>query len=239
MLAAAVAASVFAGAATQRVTGLGFALVASPLLVLVLGPFQGVLLANVLSLLTNLVVLCLTWRDVELRRTLTLTIPAICLVPVGALVARTLPLAVLQVVVGAMVLVALAASRLTNDHLTLRGTRGAVAAGAASGFMNATAGVGGPALAIYAIGSRWDHRGFVASAQLYFALVNIASIATKGLPDLTPWQLISAALALAAGLGAGQVLAPRLSPDRAMTAVIALAALGAGAAVIRGVAAFA
>jgi hypothetical protein len=158
-------------------------------------------------------------------------------VPVGALVTKTLPLAPLQVLVGGLVLVALGASRLAQDRLALHGTRGALAAGAASGFMNATAGVGGPALAIYAIGSRWDHRHFVASAQLYFALVNVASIAAKGLPDLTATQLVITALALAAGLGAGQLLARRLPAERAMTAVMVLAALGASAAMIRGVAA--
>src|SRR5660398_269749 len=60
--------SVVAGAGTQRVTGLGFALVSSPLLVLVAGPFNGVLLANVLSLTVNLVVLAMTWREVEVLR---------------------------------------------------------------------------------------------------------------------------------------------------------------------------
>jgi hypothetical protein len=46
---------VVAGALTQRVTGVGFALVCAPLLVLIAGPFEGVVLANLLSLTVNLV----------------------------------------------------------------------------------------------------------------------------------------------------------------------------------------
>ena len=41
---------VVAGALTQRVTGIGFALVCAPLLVLIAGPFEGVVLSNLLGL---------------------------------------------------------------------------------------------------------------------------------------------------------------------------------------------
>ena len=73
--------SVASAAATQRITGLGFALVSAPLLVLAEGPHNGVLLANLLSLVTNLVVLAQTWRSVEPRRVALLAVAALCLVP--------------------------------------------------------------------------------------------------------------------------------------------------------------
>lgn len=60
--------SVAAGALTQRVTGIGFALVSAPLLVLVAGPYQGVVLANLLSLLVALGVFASTWSQTEWRR---------------------------------------------------------------------------------------------------------------------------------------------------------------------------
>lgn len=53
-----IALPVFGGAATQRFTGLGFTLTASPLLVL--GPFQGVQLADTLTLCLNMFVLAAT-----------------------------------------------------------------------------------------------------------------------------------------------------------------------------------
>ena len=102
-------AGVLAGATTQRVTGLGFALVSSPVLVLVAGPVDGVLLANPLSLLVNLAVLALTWREVELRRTLLLVVPGLAALPLGAWVtAHTRP-PVLLVVIGVLVVGALLA----------------------------------------------------------------------------------------------------------------------------------
>src|SRR5690606_32468284 len=76
--------AVLVGAGTQRLTGLGLALVSAPFLVLLLGPFTGVLLANALSLATNVVVLGQTWRAVEVRKALLLAVPAVAAVVPGA-----------------------------------------------------------------------------------------------------------------------------------------------------------
>ena len=48
--------------------------------------------------------------------------------------------------------------------------------------MNVTAGVGGPAITLYAVSTGWEHRRFVGSIQLYFAVLNLGSIAAKGFP---------------------------------------------------------
>ena len=92
--------AVMAGAGTQRLTGLGLALVSSPFLVLLVGPFTGVLLANALSLVANLVVLAQTWRAVEMRRALSLAVPGLLAVAPGAWVVRNLPAPVLSIAVG-------------------------------------------------------------------------------------------------------------------------------------------
>lgn len=228
--------SVALGGATQRVTGLGFALVASPLLVLVAGGFQGVLLANTLSLLTNLAVLAMTWRDVEVRRALKLGLPALGAAPFGAWAAGALPEPVLMVVIGSLVLVALAVVTRAGELAFLRGTPGAVGAGMASGLMNASAGVAGPALMVYAVSTRWPHRSFVASMQLTCALINVGSISAKGLPTLSAWQLIVTLLALPTGLLVGQLMAPRLPAARGRQAVLGLAVCGAMATVAKGIA---
>jgi uncharacterized membrane protein YfcA len=226
---------VLAGAGTQRVTGLGFALVSSPLLVLVAGPFQGVLLANLLTLVMSLAVLALTWRDAQVGRALTLAVPALCLVPVGAWVARRLPGPVLMVVIGTLVIIALAAVLTSERARVFHGRAGAVTAGALSGFMNVTAGVGGPAVALYAVSTRWEHHRFVASMQLYLLVLNAGSIAAKGLPSLPAAQLAAAFGALAVGLLAGQVATRYVTADRARRAVVGLALVGASATVVKGI----
>ncbi|MGO1354328.1 MAG: sulfite exporter TauE/SafE family protein, partial [Brachybacterium tyrofermentans] len=56
-----VALSVFIGAISQRATGMGFALLSAPFLVLVLGPLQGILAVNAASVLANSLILVQVW----------------------------------------------------------------------------------------------------------------------------------------------------------------------------------
>jgi uncharacterized membrane protein YfcA len=230
----AVVASVALAAATQRVTGLGFALVSAPLLVLATGPVQGVLLANVLSLTTNLLVMAQTWRDIEIGRVLLLAIPALCLVPIGRQVALHTPAAPLMIGIGLLVAIALLAVPRLRSTRIFTGRPGAIAAGGLSGFMNVTAGVGGPAITLYAVGTAWEHTAFVASMQLYFAIVNMGSIAAKGLPNLATADAVIIFAALAVALFAGHFGARHIPTHRARQAVFALALGGALATVAKG-----
>lgn len=230
-----VAAGAFLGAAMQRVTGLGLGLVSGPVLVLALGPFTGVLLANLMALVVNLALLVTLWRHVMWRRTALLTVPALLMVPVGALVVRALPGPVLSLTVGLTVLLALVVVLVSRRARVLHGRRGAVVAGAASGFMNATAAVGGPAITVYAVSTGWRGTGFVASLQLYLALINAAALLAKGLPSLPPTTWLAAGAGLLVGTGAGYLLSRRVSFEQAFPVVIALALVASSATVVRSV----
>ncbi|KJK55156.1 TSUP family transporter, partial [Saccharothrix sp. ST-888] len=105
----------------------------------------------------------------------------------------------------------------------LQGVRGAFAAGAVSGFMNSSAGVGGPAVSLYAVNAGWTTREFVPNAQFYGVLVNAFSIAAKGVPRLTgpAWLLVAAGIT--AGAVVGRALADRVPEQRARRTVLLLA----------------
>ena len=63
MTLALLAGAVLLGAATQRLTGMGFALVSAPLLVAVLGPLTGVQLLQVFGIFASALVLAqVCWR---------------------------------------------------------------------------------------------------------------------------------------------------------------------------------
>jgi uncharacterized protein len=228
---------VLVGAGAQRVTGLGFSLVASPFMVLLLGPFNGVLVINACGMVTSLVVLTQVWRDVDLRRAALLVGSALPAVVAGAWMARSLPAPPLAIVVGVLILVALVAVVASERARVLRGTPGAVIAGLGSGFLNVTVGAGGPAVAVYAVSIGWAQRRFAASAQLVFASLGAASLIAKGgRPSMsaTAWSLVVAGLLI--GILIGHHLAERVSPERAQRAVIVLAMAGAVLTVIKGLA---
>ncbi|MFE9392470.1 TSUP family transporter [Streptomyces sp. NPDC006784] len=225
---------VLAGAATQRATGLGFALVAAPFLVQVLGARAGVGLANLLSATLCALVLLRTWRAVDWRRMAWLSVPGLAAVPLGALVVRTLPEPPLLVMVGTLAVGAMLLVRFNERAAALRGRSGAVVAGATSGFMNVTAGLGGPMITVHALSEGWDMRRFVATAQGCLLLTNCVSLTTKGLPDIPPTALTAAAALVLTGAAAGEWLAARVDPALVRRLVISVALLGGLAAVLRG-----
>ncbi|MBM0224620.1 TSUP family transporter [Micromonospora sp. ATA51] len=138
------------GATMQRATGLGFALVAAPFLVVILGPFSGVTLANLLSAVINLIVLCATARALRRRLAVQMIAGVILALPLGVWVVRELPGPVLLVGIGLITAGSVAWVAVGQSMPFLRHRGGAMASGFASGFFNITAGTGGPPLAVYA-----------------------------------------------------------------------------------------
>lgn len=228
------AAAVLLGAATQRATGLGFALVAAPFLVLLTGPAVGVSLSNVLSASLCALVLARTFRQALWREVALLAVPALLVIPLGVLVVRTLPEGPLLVAVGVLSVLAVAVVALGRRRSLLTGRGSAVVAGALSGFMNVTAGVGGPMVTAYAVSRRWPLPVFIPTSQATLLVVNVASLVGKGLPSLDPAVWAVSGIALVAGLGAGELVSRRLGAARGLQLVIAVALAGGVATVVRG-----
>ena len=236
-----VALSVVVGALSQRITGMGFALVASPLVVILLGPFDGVLVVNLCGALSALLIIPRVWRHIEWRTLAWLSIPAVVAIVPGSLLVTRLPGAVMQLSIGVLVIVALTATLLIRraEHI-VPARPAAIVAGAASGFMNTAAGVGGPAISIYAVIMRWPQVNFAATLQPYFVIVSGASLATKAafsggqLPELDAVSWIVIVSSLLAGLALGEVLNRHVSHRVARIAVIIIAYIGGTVAVIDG-----
>ena len=165
------------GAACQVASGLGFALVCSPLLVLVLGHGPGVRVVLVMSIVLNLVVLARSWRNVRLGDALRLLVPAALFVVPTALLAQSVRTPLLSLLAGSVVVVATALVIARRELRWLDGTRGAVAAGAASGVFNTLAAASGPPVAIFAAQRRWEPRVMSATLQAFSLPLNLVTLA--------------------------------------------------------------
>lgn len=228
--------AVFLGTSTQRVTGVGFALVSSPLLVALLGPFDGVIVVNIFGTLTAFTVFVRVRSQVEYAQALRMLVPALVAIVPGAWVAREVRADVLSVLIASLVVAALAGSFFVRPGGLFSRHTGAVVAGAVSGFMNVTAGVGGPAVSAYAVASRWPQTAFAATAQLYFFVLGLASLLAKhAIPDLGWHQLVGCLVAVIAGVVVGERLSKRVPPRVARIAVVAIAFAGAGLILARGI----
>lgn len=222
------------GASMQWLTGMGFALIAVPALVLVLGPTQGVVLANCAAGVISIIGLTTGWRHVKLGEMIPLVIASACTAPAGSWVAARLPEPALLTVVGILVTAAVVLMVGGVRISFLRGTKGAVTAGALGGFMNSAAGVGGPPYSLYALNAGWPMREFVPNAQFYGIMVNVFSVAANGAPKLsgTTWTVATAALATGALIG--RALGPRVPEQWIRRLILALALTGGTSVLVKG-----
>ena len=227
--------AVAAGAATQRVTGLGFALL-SPFLVLLLGPHEGVVVANALGALTSAMVLLGGWAHIDWARVRRLLPGSLVAVPLGGLLVHVLPGPVLLVTVGALCSVAVVAAWGQPAWPWLGSPAGSTLSGFLSGLFSVTAGTGGPPLSVYAVSTRWAPSVFSASVQVVLLTNGVLALTVKGLPS-DPRLLAWCTAAVLLGVAVGRHLGRRLSPTFTLRLVLALALLGSLAALGRGLAA--
>ncbi|MEU1181274.1 sulfite exporter TauE/SafE family protein [Streptomyces sp. NPDC005820] len=225
---------VLLGSCVQWLTGMGFALVAVPALILLLGPAEGVVLANCAAGVISAAGLVAGRRRVRPSAMIPLCLAAACTVPAGAWLTRRLPESTLLLLMGGLVTAATLLVLRGARVPALRGLRGAIAAGAVGGFMNAAAGVGGPPVSLYAVNAGWTVREFVPNAMFYGVLVNAVSVAANGVPSLTGGQWASVTVAMLLGALTGRGLAGRLPEPRARLLVLGLALAGGVTAVVKG-----
>ncbi|MFI6675004.1 TSUP family transporter [Kribbella sp. NPDC050470] len=225
---------VLLGASVQRLTGMGFALVAVPALVLLLGPGDGVALANCAAGLICLAGLTSGWHRVRLRAMVPLILASGCTVPLGTWFSNHLPEPALLITMGALVTAAVLVIMRGVRVPSLSGLKGALAAGAAGGFMNASAGLGGPPVSLYAVNAGWTIREFVPNALFYGVVVNLFSVVTNGVPRLDGGTWIAAAAGLTGGAIIGKALSGRVPEDRARLLVLLLALLGGITTLVKG-----
>jgi uncharacterized protein len=225
---------VLLGASVQWLTGMGFALVAVPALVLLLGPGDGVALANCAAGVICLAGLTSGWHLVRLRAMVPLILASACTVPLGTWFSNHLPEPALLITMGALVTAAVLVIMGGIRVHSLSGLKGALGAGAAGGFMNASAGLGGPPVSLYAVNAGWTIREFVPNALFYGVVVNIFSVATNGVPRLGGDTWAAALAGLTCGAIIGRALAGRVPEHRARTLVLLLALTGGITTLLKG-----
>lgn len=218
------AVGVAVGAIAQSVSGIGFALVSGPLLFTVFGPREGVRVAVVLSMLVNVAVLVREHRAVMVRRMLPVLVAALVSTPLLVHLLSSVHTDALRATAGGVIVVGvlLVAAGRTRDA----GVPGGIVAGLVSATMNVLASAGGPAVAVYATGARWDPSRLRATLQAYFLCLNVVTVLTLGAPHWSANRAVVLVVALLAGSAVGAVLAPRVSHQLARTVTLVLAAAG-------------
>lgn len=229
------------GSFAQRITGMGFALIAAPFLVLLLGPHQGVILSNLASAATSLLVLGRVFRQVEWKKYLWLVLPALVGIVPGALLSVHLDPAWLELCIGSLLVVALVVS-IAAQHVSVTSTGVAppVLAGFFAGLTSAAAGTSGPPISMYAVLTRWPQLAFAATVQPLFLTLGITSMVAKlaldptRWPDPPLWFWFALLAALVLGTFVGDKMMRWIPVHVARLSMVTIAVLGALVVAIHG-----
>lgn len=241
LTAAAIIGLVVLATGLQRLTGIGFAMMLAPFLVVMLGPHSGVILTNLLSIFAPAMIIPTVWHQIQWRRLVIIAPVAAAVMPFFGWLAAVSPQGPLYLVVGSVVLLGLSASVIVSRiSTTIDGPvpRALTGAGVGSGIV--LAGAGGPAITIYALISRWDIRGFAATMQPFWVLMSIAALLTKvgfsghETPMFPWWFWVGCLAAIGAGMQAAAAVRGRINDQVARRTVILLAFVGAGLSLFMG-----
>lgn len=230
------------GSCLQRVSGMGLGLIAGPVLSVVMGPVEGILVVNALAVVNAAATTVTVRQNVDWRKFgLIASVLILGAVP-GALLVREVSPSLLQALVGGVLLVALAVVTFGQDKVPrVSGRAPAVVAGVAGGFMNTLAGIAGPAITVYAQASRWPQQTYAATLQPIFMVAGFISFGIKLLTGAgsladTNWLIWPVGVAaMALGIGSGIVFSRYIARDRARTLALALAATGGVVVLVRGI----
>lgn len=221
--------SVFAGGLAQAVTGLGFALVAAPGVIVMLGPRQGVSVVLVLGTLASVLPLMRQYRGVQVRAGAQLLVPTLVAIPLVAALVAGADTRALAVAAGLAIIAGAGLLSRGGSLPMLVSWPGAVLTGACSATLSVIGGVGGPPVALFAANAGWDPRATRATLQAFFLIQGVVTVAVVG----PVWPSPAMIVALALGALVGLALIDRIGADAARRAVLGVAALG-GLALILG-----
>lgn len=229
-------------AGIQRIVGFGFGMVMAPFLVLIMPPHEGVMLVNFLSIFAPILIMWQLRQYIEWGKFLWLAVPALLIMPAAAWLAVHTPPGPLYIVVAAVVLVGLVISaviRRVSSRVDGRTVQTLTGIGAGAGTV--LAGVGAPATTVYTVLSRWSLLKMIATLQPLWLVMSAAAFGMKWaldqgqLPGLPWWGWVGSTAAIIVGIYLGQWVQRRVSDQLIGRSVLALAALGALAALFTGV----
>ncbi|MBN9643844.1 TSUP family transporter [Corynebacterium mendelii] len=230
------------GAMIQRLSGMGFGLLSVPVLVVVLGPVDGVLVVNALAVI-NAALTTWTVRQFVDWAKFRIIAPALFVGAFpGVWLIRVLQPAPLQITVGVLLLVALAVViGGARFFPPVEGKIPAVIGGLCGGFMNTIAAVAGPAITVYAQAARWPHATLAATLQPLFVVSGAVSFMLKillgagSVESVNPCLWPAAVAGMFIGIATGAVLSRYVPRQWARRVALVVAGSGGLAAVVRGV----
>lgn len=219
-------------------TGFGFAIVAVPILMLLMPPKVVVPLVQLLSAVLQIAILVEARQWLDLRRMWPLLLAGVAGVPLGTYLLLILEPQTLRILVGAVVIIT-SIAMLAGWRWSVRNEKlASVPVGMAGGALGASTGIPGPPVILFFANQEMPKQTFRANLVLYFTcvgLVAVLSLLAGGLITreiLVHWAGLLPAVAL--GMLAGTWLARRTDQARFQQVTLGVLFLTGAAAIATG-----
>jgi uncharacterized membrane protein YfcA len=226
-----VLAVIFLATLIRSAFGFGEALVAVPLLALLIPVDVAVPLAVLLSITVAAVAVVQDWRHIHVRSAGWLVLSTLLGIPLGLLLLTAVAEWIVKAILAVVIIAFSAYCLLSRRRLELKDDRLAWMFGFGAGVLGGAYGINGPPLVVYGALRRWSPQHFRATLQGYFlpaSLVGMAGYWLAGLwvPDVTRYYLLSLPVAVAA-IFLGRAINRRLHGQRFLVLVhVGLIAVG-------------
>jgi uncharacterized membrane protein YfcA len=200
---AGVLAVLFLATFVRSAFGFGEALIAVPLLALIMPVDVAAPVAVLISMTVAIVVLAQDWRHVHVRSAGWLVLSTLAGTPLGLLLLTRVDGTIVKACLGALIMAFSIYSLFKRHRAELKNDRSAWAFGFAAGVLGGAYGMNGPPLVMYGTLRRWTPQHFRATLQGYFlpaSLMSLAGYALAGLwkPLVTHYYVMALPVVIAA-----------------------------------------
>jgi len=209
---------VFLATLIRSAFGFGEALVAVPLLALMIPVNVAAPVAVLVSITVALIVVVQDWRHIHVRSAGALVLPTMLGIPLGLMLLKAVPEPVVKSILAIVIIGFSANSLFRGPHRELKNDRFAWLFGFGAGVLGGAYGMNGPPLVIYGSLRKWSPQHFRATLQGYFLPASVLGmwgyrVAGLWTPAVTRFYLLSLPAVIVATL-AGRALNRRMAAHR-------------------------
>ncbi|HIG16681.1 MAG TPA: sulfite exporter TauE/SafE family protein [Candidatus Handelsmanbacteria bacterium] len=192
-----------AAALVASVTGFGYALVATPFLILLYPPAQAVPLVLISWFPIAIFLVYGSRKHLLAGRIVRLLAGGFIGAPLGMYSLASLADSTMQSVIGAITLVAIASMAVRTSAPLTREGRALVGAGFLSGILGGASGLSGPPIVLLGLRQRWEHESFRATLLCYFFVLHTMISAIFGNVGMLTGDTLGLSLRALPGIVAG------------------------------------
>ena len=216
----------------RAITGFGFSLIATPLLLFVFDSKSVVVINIILAILTGILLLFRTRYHIDVRRMLFMCGGSVFGVPIGAHLLSRLDPTIIKLIIAVLIIPFSIVMLLGHSHQFKRDSLGCGISGFVSGLVGSSTTFGGPPVVIFLLNQGLVRERFVGTITAFFLFVGVASVsAFSAMGMVTIALLIKVAILLPAailGFYIGIKVLPKINATlfrRIAASIVSLAAL--------------